>query len=265
MTYETLAVDIQDGIGTVLLNRPEKLNAYTPRMGQELPLAFAALDGDASVRAVILSGAGRAFCAGADMSMFAAQIDAGGGMGAAGDEGPTRVEAFPLLMRRLSKPVIAAINGFALGVGATMTLLCDVRLAAAGAKMGFLFPRMGVMAELGSTFLLPRLVGLGRACEWMLSGRTYDVEELARGGLINHVYEAGDLLPQARALAQEMASCAPLSLKLTRQALYQGLHETFEAQVRCEAFALDHLYRSRDHAEAVAAFRDKRKPRFEGR
>lgn len=148
MTYETLAVDIEDGIGTVLLNRPEKLNAYTPRIGQELPLAFAALDGDR---------------------------------------------------------------------------------------------------------------------EWMLSGKTYEVEELARGGLINHVLAAEHLLPQDRDLAREMASCAPLSLKLTRQALYQGLHETFEAQVRYEAFALDHLYRSRDHAEAVAARREKRKPNFEGR
>ena len=161
--------------------------------------------------------------------------------------------------------MIAAINGFALGIGATMTLLCDVRLAADGARMAFLFPRMGVMAELGSTFLLPRLVGLGRACELMLSGKMFDAAELERVGLVNHVYAAEDLLPQARALAAEMAQCAPLSLQLTRQALYQGLEETFAAQVRYEAFALDHLYRSRDHAEAVAAFRGKRKPRFEGR
>jgi len=265
MTYETLAVDVDDGIGTVTLDRPTKLNAYTPEMGRELTRAFGDLDRSASVRVVILTGAGRAFCAGADLSMFESQIDSGGGTGAGGEEGPMRVEAFPLLMRRFSKPTIAAINGYALGVGATMTLLCDVRLAAEGARMGFLFPRMGVMAELGSTFLLPRLVGLGRACEWMLSGKMIDATELERGGLVNHIYPGESLLARARELAAEMIACAPLSLQLTRQALYQGLQESFEAQVRHEALALDYLYRSRDHAEAVAAFRAKRKPVFEGR
>jgi enoyl-CoA hydratase/carnithine racemase len=265
MSYETLVLDVEDGVGTVTLNRPEKLNAYTPRMGQELPRALGELDRDPAVRVVVLTGAGRAFCAGADMSMFESQIEAGGGTGAGGAEGPTRVEEFPLLMRRLTKPSIAAINGYALGVGATMTLLCDVRLAAHEARVGFLFPRMGVMAELGSTFLLPRLVGLGRACELMLSGKIYEAAELERCGLINHVYPSAELATRARELAGEMAQCAPLSVQLTRQALYQGLQETFEAQVRYEGFALDYLYRSRDHAEAVAAFRAKRKPNFEGR
>jgi enoyl-CoA hydratase/carnithine racemase len=248
------------------LNRPQRLNAWTPVMGAELADAFRAVDRDANARVAVLTGAGRAFCAGADMEFFAGQVAAGGGTQAgAGTAGPSRVEEFPLLMRRLSKPVIAAINGYALGVGCTMTLLCDIRIAAEEAKLGFLFPRMGVMAELGSTFLLPRLVGLGRACEFMFTGKQYAAGECAQAGLVNRVVPAADLMPTAHALAQEMQQCAPLSLLLTRQALYQGLHETFEAQVRYEAYTLDYLYRTRDHAEAVRAFKEKRPPRFEGR
>ncbi len=262
--YETLTVDVEQGIATLSLNRPQRLNAWIPRMGSELLEAFRAADRNPQVRAVILTGSGRAFCAGADMSFFQAQIDSGGGTGADGSGGPGRVEDFPLLMRRLSKPVIATIHGYAIGVGCTMTLLCDVRIAAAGTKMGFVFPRMGVMAELGSTFLLPRLVGIGRACELMLTGKLYEVEDLERA-LVNRVVAAEELLPAARALAAEMAQCAPLSLALTRQALYQGLEQTFEAQVRSESYTLDYLYRTRDHAEAVAAFRDKRPPQFSGK
>src|SRR5215475_9327245 len=178
MDFETIRFEKTTGVATITLNRPERLNAWTPVMGRELILAFRAADRDPEIRALVLTGAGRAFCAGADMEFFAGQIRGGGGTGAGGGDGPDRVEVFPALMQQLSKPTIAAINGYALGVGCTMTLLCDVRLAAAEAKMGFLFPRMGVMAELGSTFLLPRLVGLGRACELMFTGKQYPAAEL---------------------------------------------------------------------------------------
>jgi len=265
MDFETIRFEQATGVATITLHRPERLNAWTPVMGRELLLAFRAADRDPEIRAVVLTGAGRAFCSGADMEFFAGQIRGGGGTGAGGGDGPGRVEEFPALMQQLSKPTIAAINGYALGVGCTMTLLCDVRLAAAEAKMGFLFPRMGVMAELGSTFLLPRLVGLGRACELMFTGKQYPASELERIGLVNRVVPGGELLAAATALAREMAECAPLSLALTRHALYQGLSATFDAQVRHEAYTLEYLYRSRDHAEAVAAFKEKRPPRFEGR
>lgn len=266
MAYETITLEKQDGIGTVTLNRPQRLNAWTPTMGAELADAFRDVDSDPAVRVAVLTGAGRAFCAGADMEFFAAQVAAGGGTQTSGaTAGPSRVEEFPRLMRGLSKPVIAAINGYALGVGCTMSLLCDIRIAAAEAKLGFLFPRMGVMAELGSTFLLPRLVGLGRACEFMFTGKQYSADECERAGLVNHVVASADLLPTARALADEIRHCAPLSIQLTRQALYQGLQEGFDAQVRYEGFTLDYLYRTRDHAEAVRAFKEKRPPVFQGR
>lgn len=265
MAFETILFDKTDGLATITLNRPDRLNAWTPAMGAELLEAFRAADRDREVRVVVFTGAGRAFCSGADMDFFAGQIKAGGGASAGGGGGPARVEEWPMLMQRMSKPTIAAINGYALGVGCTMTLLCDIRIAASEAKLGFLFSRMGVMAELGSTFLLPRLVGIGRACELMFTGKMYTADELERAGVVNHVVPGDQLLAKVSELAHEMMQCAPLSLMHTRQALYQGLTGSFEAQVRSEAFVLDHLYRSRDHAEAVAAFKEKRTPKFEGR
>jgi enoyl-CoA hydratase/carnithine racemase len=265
MAFETILLEKSDGIATVTLNRPRRLNAWTPVMGSELLAAFRDADRDPSVRVVIFTGAGRAFCSGGDMDFFAGQIEAGGGTTAGGGGGPSRVEEWPLLMQRMSKPTIAAINGYALGVGCTVTLLCDVRIAASSAKLGFIFARMGVMAELGSTFLLPRLIGISRACELMLTGRMYTAEEFEHAGVINHVVAPEQLLGKASELAREMMQCAPLSLMLTRQALYQGLSASFDSQVRNEAFALDFLYRTHDHSEAVAAFREKRAPTFEGR
>ena len=261
MPFQTLTFDVTDQVATVTLNRPEKLNAWTPVMGAELLQVFGDIDRDPDVRVAILTGAGeRAFCAGADMEFFSAQIGAGGGSGGR----TARVEDFPLLMRRISKPTIAALNGYALGVGATIPLLCDMRVAAANAKVGFLFSRMGVMAELGSTYLLPRIVGVARACELMLTGKMFDAEECARVGLVNHVVPPGQALAKAREIADEVKKCAPLSILLTRQAIYQGLEGSFEGQIRFEAYTLENLYRTRDHAEAVQAFREKRAPRFRG-
>ena len=264
MAYEQITLTVEGPIATVTLDRPDKLNTWTPIMGAELLDAFRRVDLDPAVRVVLFTGAGeRAFCAGADMTFFAEQITAGGGTAARG--GPSRIEDFPLLMRKLSKPTIAVLNGYALGVGATMPLLCDLRIAAAEAQIGFLFTRMGVMAELGSTYLLPRLVGTARACELMLTGRRFSAAECEAMGLINRVVPRAALAATARALASEIVQCAPLSIMLTRQALYQGLESSFESQLRFEAYALDYLYRTDDHAEAVAAFREKRAPVFEGK
>jgi len=267
MAFETISLEVAEQVATVTLNRPEKLNAWTPVMGAELQEVFSQIDADPDVRVAVLTGAGdRAFCAGADMDFFAEQIRSGAGMGgSAGGPGPTRVEDFPNLMRRLSKPTIAAVNGYALGVGATMTLLCDIRIASDAARIGFLFSRMGVMAELGSTYLLPRIVGVARACELMLTGKMFDAAAAERLGLVNRVVPLAGLRAAVEEIAAEMKKCAPLSLQLTRQAIYQGLDGgTFEGAVRYEGYTLNFLYGTKDHAEAVAAFREKRPPRFTG-
>ncbi|GIW45672.1 MAG: enoyl-CoA hydratase [Candidatus Binatia bacterium] len=257
--YETLRVERQGSVAMVQLNRPERLNAWTPTMGRELLEAFQELDADGTVRTVVLHGAGRAFCSGADLDFFRSQVDSGTREG-----GLTRSEAFPLLLRQFSKPVIAALHGYALGVGATMALLCDLRVASSETKIGFLFARLGLMAELGSTYILPRLVGIARASELLFTGKMYPASQLAEWGLINRMTAEGKALDEALALANEIAECAPLSLRFTRQALYEGLESSFPSQLRLESLALNYLYATRDHAEALQALREKRPARFTG-
>ncbi len=258
--YETLRVEHRGSTGIVKLHRPERLNAWTPVMGKELVHALRTLDGDANIRVVVLVGEGRAFCSGADLDFFRSQWEKGEREG-----GVTRSEEFPLLMRHLRKPSIAALHGYALGIGATMALLCDLRIASRETKIGFLFARLGLMAELGSTYILPRLVGLARASELLFTGKMYSAEQCAAWGLINQVVAEGKVLETALQLAEEISECAPLSLQLTRQALYDGLENSFPGQLRVESLALHYLYSTSDHAEALQALRDQRPPRFTGR
>lgn len=262
MAYETLLYEVADEIATITLNRPAKLNAYTPAMGAELVEAFRRADADQAARVVVLTGAGRAFCAGADIAGFASDIHAREekGDGAARRRDP--VLSFPAVMRNLSKPAIAAINGYALGVGCTMTLLCDVRIAAEEAKIGVIFPRVGLVTELGSTYLLPRLVGVSRAAEIMLTGRQFSARECLEMGLVSHVAPAAGLNAKAREIAGEMLQCSPTSLAFTRRALYQGLDGTMETAMQFEGFAIERCYQSPEHKEYVTAFMGKRKPDF---
>jgi enoyl-CoA hydratase/carnithine racemase len=165
MTYETILYEVAAEVATVTLNRPSKLNAYTATMGREIVDTMRRADDDRDVRAIILTGAGRAFCAGADVSGFADNIKAREGGGSGNSERRGGMTDYPQLMRTLSKPSIAAINGIALGIGATMALPCDIRIMADTAKIGFIFSRVGLMPELGSSYLLPRLIGASRAAE----------------------------------------------------------------------------------------------------
>ena len=262
MAYETILYEVADEIATITLNRPAKMNAYTATMGAEITNAMLRADGDDDARVIIMTGAGdRAFCAGADMSMFASQIKA---RETKADQGE-RVQhtpSMPFVMRNLSKPTIASINGFALGVGCTMTLLCDVRIASDNAKMGVIFPRVGLMSELGSSYLMPRLIGLSRTAEMMLTGRQYPAAECLAMGLVSRVAPQADLNKTARELAGDMLQCSPTSLAFTRKALYQGLDGTLETAMAFEGFALEKCYVSPEHKEYVTAFLEKRKPDF---
>ncbi len=223
--YEQILYSVEDGIATITLNRPDKLNAFTNAMRLELIAAFDRIDADDDVRAVIVTGAGRAFCAGADLSAGAKTFDyAARGAIAAEEKRRDGGGTVTLRIFECKKPVIAAVNGPAVGVGATMQLPMDIRLAAEGARFGFVFTRRGVVPEACSSWFLPRLVGIQQALDWVLTGRVFDAREALEGRLVKQVLPAAELLPTARAMAREIAdNTSAVSVALARQMLWRML------------------------------------------
>jgi enoyl-CoA hydratase/carnithine racemase len=220
--YEQILTETSDGVLTITFNRPERLNAWTAQMGLELRTAFDRADADDEVRAIIVTGAGRGFCAGADLASGGDTFDYRKHESA----GPARDNGgeFTLRVFESTKPVIAAINGPAVGVGATMTLPMDVRLAADDARIGFVFARRGIIPEACSSWFLPRVVGIGRAMEWVTTGRVFSAQEALEGGLVRSLHPKGELLDAARALAHEIAeNTAPVSVALARQLMWRML------------------------------------------
>jgi 2-(1,2-epoxy-1,2-dihydrophenyl)acetyl-CoA isomerase len=233
--YETILHDVTDGVATVTLNRPDKLNAYTTQMGDEVVDAFARMRDDDSVRAVVLTGAGRGFCAGVDLEHLKAHQagrNAAQGSPRLGEE--RFIKSFPLELLAYPKPVIAAINGAAIGVGVTMTLPCDIRIAARGAKLGVTFAKLGILPGLGSTHLLPKLVGMARALELVLTARVIPAEEAGEIGLVNRVVAPDALQHEARAMAAMMAECRPEVLSAAKAALRFGASASVEEAMRNE-------------------------------
>jgi enoyl-CoA hydratase/carnithine racemase len=255
---------VEDGIATVTLNRPEKLNAFTSTMRQELIQAFDRVDADDDVRVVIVTGAGRAFCAGADLSAGGKTFDTVARGATTGE--PWRDGGGTVSLRIFSckKPVIAAVNGPAVGVGVTMQLPMDIRLAAADARFGFVFARRGVVPEACSSWFLPRLVGIQQALDWVLSGRVFDAEEARAGGLVKAVLPPAELLPAARRLAREIAdNTSAVSVALARQMLWRMLGADHPmAAHKIDSRGIEATGRSADAYEGVASFLEKRKPRF---
>lgn len=265
--YEQIRYDVDDGILTITLSRPDKLNAFTPLMMTELLAAFDAADADDDVRVVIMTGEGRAFCAGADLSGGGKAFDAEH-RGVTSDE-PTRDGGGRVSLRifESNKPVIAAINGPAVGVGLTMTLPMDVRLASDSAKFGFVFARRGIVPEAASTWFLPRLVGPSQAAEWLLTGRVFEADEALAARLVRSVHPADDLLSVATALAKEMSeSTSAISVALARRMMWQGL--TFPTPYRshlADSRAMRATGSSADAFEGVSSFLEKRSPQFPGK
>jgi len=261
MQYETILYDVHHGVLTITLNRPERLNAFTRTMSQELVAAFDAADADDNVRVVIVTGAGRAFCAGADLAGGAETFS----RAAAEDQVPRDIAGLVALrIFRCLKPVIAAINGPAVGVGVTMTLPMDIRLASTEAKFGFVFTRRGIVPEAASSWFLPRIAGISRAMEWCATGRVFGAVEAMQGGLLREVHTPEALLPAATALAREIAdNTAPVSVALTRQMLWQGLGQSHPMEAhRLESRALYARGKTRDAAEGVTSFLEKRAPNY---
>jgi enoyl-CoA hydratase/carnithine racemase len=267
--FTEIEYDVADRIATIALNRPEKMNAGTTTMVKELLVALDAVDADDAVRAVVLTGRGRAFCAGADLS--------GGGETFA-HGGPAAVKTSPdaaerdgagLVTMRLfecMKPVITAVNGAAVGMGATMPLATDIRLAAESARFGFVFARRGIVPEGASSWFLPRLVGVGQAAEWLYTGRVFGAAEALAGGLVRSVHPDAELLDAALALAAEIADSAPISVALTRRMLWRGLvadHPMYAHRV--DSRAVRYTGKTADAFEGVTSFLEKRPAAFTGK
>jgi enoyl-CoA hydratase/carnithine racemase len=271
--FETIRLEVEDGIATLTLNRPEKLNAFNTLMMQEMIAAFDQTDADDSVRVVIVTGAGRAFCAGADLSAGAATFDystRGGEDKEARTLDGVQRDGGGLLTLRIYdslKPVIAAVNGPAVGVGVTMQLAMDIRMASTEARYGFVFARRGINPEACSSWFLPRLVGVQTALEWCYSGRVFPAQEAHEKGLVRSLHAPEDLLPAARDLAREIAdNTAPVSIALTRQLIWRmaGASHPMEAHM-ADSRGIQARGAMPDAKEGVTSFLEKRLPRYPDR
>ena len=274
--FKTIKTEVEDGIFTLTLHRPEKMNAFTGEMMAEMITAFDLADADDSVRAVIVTGSGeRAFCAGADLSAggatfdYAKRADRGDNQSAIRADGSVDVThegardgggRVTMRIFNCKKPVIGAINGAAVGIGATMQLPMDFRLASSNARYGFVFARRGIVPEAASSWFLPRLVGISQALDWCYSGRVFGAEEALAGGLIRSIHAPEDLLPAARAFAKELtAESAPVSVALTRQMMWRmlGASHPMEAH-KLDSRAIWSRGAGGDAKEGVSSFLEKR-------
>ncbi|HUA73081.1 MAG TPA: crotonase/enoyl-CoA hydratase family protein [Solirubrobacteraceae bacterium] len=266
MDFEQITTDVSDHVLTITLNRPDRLNAFTAEMGDELRAAFDQADADDEVRAVIVTGAGRGFCAGADLERGSETFTK------REHEDPDSIPRdgggrLTLRIFDCTKPVIAAINGPAVGIGATMTLPMDLRLASESARIGFVFSRRGIVPEACSSWFLPRVVGISRAMEWVATGRVFGADEALQGGLVCSVHSPDELLGAANALAHEIAdNAAPVSVALARQMMWRmlGAEHPMIAH-RADSRGMYYRGRSADAAEGITSFLEKRPAQFTDR
>ncbi|HYW04195.1 MAG TPA: crotonase/enoyl-CoA hydratase family protein [Gammaproteobacteria bacterium] len=265
MSYETLKYEVEDNILTLTLHRPDRMNAFTATMMRELIDAFDRADEDDDVRAVIVTGEGKAFCAGADLEKGGDTFDrskrADEALGNKDRDGGGMVS---LRIYESKKPVIAAVNGAAVGVGITMQLPMDIRLASKKARFGFVFTQRGITMEACSSWFLPRLVGMQQAAEWVYTGRVFDAEEALRGGLVRSLHEPDELMPAARKLAGEIAQkTSAISVTLNRQMMWRmlGADHPMEAH-KIDSRAIGFMGQSADAREGVESFLDKRPAKF---
>jgi len=251
-----IILEKSEGIATVTFNRPDKFNAFNWEMEAEVFDAFKQVEQDKDVRVLVITGAGPAFCTGADIEeMFQGTIDRGGLTGA---------EEYDLPFRNMV-PVIASINGLAIGAGLTITLQCDIRIAAEEARFSLPFVPFGIVPEAGSTYFLSRLIGIAKACELVFTGKTITAGEGKELGLVNEVVPAAELKEATYKLARRIAQGAPLAMQMAKKGLYQGLEASIKDQIEYEKSALMTLMRTEDFQEATKAFQEKRKPIFKGK
>jgi enoyl-CoA hydratase/carnithine racemase len=272
MNFTDIIYDKADKVATVTFNRPEKLNAWTPKMGAEMREAIMDAERDSEIGAVIITGAGRAYCAGADMESLG-QIASGRGSARVATEEdewtkrqrPDYRTPYSWLLG-LSKPVIGAINGACVGLGFTTCLYHDIRIASDRARMGLIFVQRGLAIEHGSSWMLPRIVGVARAMELAVTGRLVDAQEALEMGLVNRVVPHDQLMDSARELARDIAhKCSPLGVATAKRMIYQHLFTDLATGVREDDESMGMMTRSEDFKEGIRAFVEKRAPKFTGR
>lgn len=263
--YETIQCEVEDGILVISLHRPDRMNAFTRKMMREINEVFDVADADDEVGAIIITGSGeRAFCAGADLAAGGATFDA--------ERNPERKAGLQrdgggMLTLRIfesKKPVIGAINGAAVGIGVTMILPMDIRIASDTARFGFVFARRGIVLEAASSWFLPRLVGISQALEWVYSGRVFDAQEALKGGLVRSLHAPAALLPAAKAIAREIIdNCSAVSVALSRQMMWRmlGADHPMEAH-KIDSRGIYHLGQGKDAHEGVQSFLEKRPAKF---
>ncbi|ATF15556.1 MULTISPECIES: enoyl-CoA hydratase-related protein [Brevibacillus] len=258
--YETILYEVSEGVAVVTLNRPDKFNAFTAVMNKEITDALKQAQKDADVRCIVLTGAGRAFNAGQDLSDVSGggDVDYGGFL-------RDRYNPMILQFQKTEKPIIAAVNGVAAGAGMSVALACDIRLASEKASFVNAFVNIGLVPDSGGCYFLPRIVGIGKALELAMTGEKVSAEEAMRIGLVNQVYPAESFIEDALAYARKLASLPTKGIGLIKRTMYKGLEMGLEETLEYEAFAQEAAGSTADHKEGVTAFMEKRAPRFTGR
>lgn len=265
MNYETILLGKSNGVATITLNRPDKLNALNHQMSLDLLDVVREVDSDPEVRVVVLTGSGRAFCAGADMQEFLEATQDRGSWLNDFNPAPSHFQNLPFSLHDLSKPTIAALNGPAVGVGLSFSVACDIRIASEKAKLGAIFTQVGLVPEYGTAYTLPRLLGVAKACELVFTSKIVSAEEARAIGLVNQVVPADQLEAVTMEMASRIASLPPRAIQMAKRLLYHGLDNDLNTMVHFATVALDWTMRTEDHAEAVRAFIEKRTPRFQGK
>ena len=263
--YQDLLYEVSDNVATITLNRPDRLNAISAPMLASFSQAFKDADADPDVRVIILTGAGRGFCAGLDLKDLTAGTGIGSGNGAALSARFDLANSPPVVLHTTDKPVICALNGPAAGYGMDIALGCDIRIASTAAKLAAVFTKRGILPESGGSWLLPRLIGWAKAAEVAFRGQTLSAEESLELGLVNAVVEPDQLMPTVHEWAAEIAANAPLAVQSTKRMMRLGLEETFEANVHHVYLQLLPLFQTEDFREGVKAFIEKRPAQFKGR